>query len=137
MPDVKGLYQASAVHCVQRFLFPITCSLFSWNFFLTWAKKFFLSLNCPSNEMNGYLFRSILWPGQDYCLNFTKFRDEERTAFFKFFLNDKSENFKDYVLCFRKNWFKWVHITDRLKVDWKVVSYLPQADLTSVVVEKL
>ena len=87
--------------------------------------------------MNGYLFRSILWPGQDYCLNFTKFRDEERTTFFKFFLNDKSENFKDYVLCFRKNWFKWVHITDRLKVDWKVVSYLPQADLTSVVVEKL
>ena len=78
--------------------------------------------------MNGYLFRSILWPGQDYCLNFTKFRDEERTAFFKFFLNDKSENFKDFVLCFRKN---------RLKVDWKVVSYLAQADVTSVVVEKL
>lgn len=135
MPDVKGLFQASAVHSA----FPFSNYLLSLfvEFFLTLAKKFFLSLNCPSNEMNGYLFRSILWPGQDYCLNFTKFRDEERTTFFKFFLNDKSENFKDFVLCFRRNWFKWVHITDRLKVDWKVVSYLPQADLTSVVVEKL
>ena len=64
MPDVKGLYQASAVHCVQRFHFPITCSLFSWNFFNV-GEEIFLSLNCPSNEMNGYLFRSILWPGQD------------------------------------------------------------------------
>lgn len=40
-------------------------ALYFRGIFLTLAKKFFLSLNCPSNEMNGYMFRSILWPGQD------------------------------------------------------------------------
>ena len=84
-------------------------------FFLTLAKKFVLSLNCPSNEMNGYLFRSILWPGQDYCLNFTKFRDEERTAFFKFFLNDKSDNLKISFSVFER-----IDLSEYiLLIDWK------------------